>query len=91
MVRLMAILLALLLIYFAPTITIASEDIQSLIGDRQYWETFQWDKAENSTILKLQGWEHFTERDDKGKQTLINRRTVSIQGIDLTASQYKKD
>lgn len=84
-------LLILLLICFTSEIAVASDGIVSLLRDRQYWEAFQWDKAENSTIWTLQGWENFTERDDRNKQTLINQRTVSILGIDLTASQYKKD
>jgi len=87
----MAILVALLLAWSLPNITIASEDITSLIGDRQYWESFQWDKAENSTIWKLQGWENITERDESARQTFLKRRIVSMLGIDFTASEIKKD
>lgn len=83
-------LLALLLAWSLPQITIASEDMASLIGDRQYWEAFQWDKAENSTIWKLQGWEDFTGKQDSNK-TFVRERTVFLSGIDFTGSQIKEN
>ena len=90
MVKLMAKLLALLLAWSLPSITIASEDIVSLIGDRHYWQTFNWDKAENSTIWNLQGWETFTGKQDANK-TFIKERTVFLLGIDFTGHQIKEN
>ena len=83
-------LLALLLVWSLPSTTIASEDIVSLIGDRQYWETFQWDKAESSAIWKLQGWEDFTGKQDSN-HLIVKERTVFLLEIDFTGRQIKEN
>jgi hypothetical protein len=82
--------LVLLVAWSLPNITIASEDIVSLIGDRQYWQTFQWDKAENSTIWNLQGWENYEGKQDSNK-TFVKERTVFLLGIDFNANQIKEN
>lgn len=86
----MITLLALLLAWSLPNITIASEDITSLIGDRQYWETFQWDKAENSTIWKLQGWEDYKGKPESN-HPIVKEQTVFLLGIDFTGRQIKEN
>jgi hypothetical protein len=90
MTKLMAALLALLLAWSVPNITIASEDIISLIGDRQYWESFQWDKAESSTIWKLQGWEDYTGIPESN-HPIVKERTVFLLEIDFTGRQIKEN
>lgn len=86
----MTTLLALLMVWSLPSITIAGEDMVSLIGDRQYWETFQWDKAESSAIWMLQGWEDVTGKQDSN-HPIVKERTVFLLGIDFTGRQIKEN
>lgn len=83
-------LLALLLAWSLPSITMASEDIVSLIGDRQYWETFQWDEAESSAIWTLDGWEQYTGKQDSNLP-IVKERTVFLLEIDFTGRQIKEN
>lgn len=79
-------ILSLLLGWSFPSSTIARENIISLIEDKQYWESFEWDKTENSPIWIFQGWKEFIGKQDDNKN-YVKEGTFSLLGIDFTGYQ----